>query len=195
MTLILSLSLSFQRQKADCSIVYHISALPGALIPQISDPMLGQERENVCGNLVDVRLLADKKQVKGFGLEEYGQSVQGKVSGVDQLHLRLRVVAVERCCTRRYENLIVLAPHGEGRWLILAEVRLEIGVESDIRLVIVENVQLDVFVARAVHIVVVQVVGLRRDGLRLGSSFDILKTDLMSAKKRQILGPKNSPAT
>ena len=54
-------------------------------------------------------------------------------------------------CAVGGEDLVVLAPHDQGRRLPLAEERLEFRIERDVRSVVEEEVELDVLVARAVE--------------------------------------------
>src|SRR6266481_9227936 len=79
-----------------------------------------------------------------------------EVPGVEKAEDRSRNVALECLRAGRQEERIVLAPHGEERRLVSAEIGLESRVERDVALVIAEQVQLHFIRTRARQIEVVQ---------------------------------------
>ena len=58
--------------------------------------------------------------------------LEREVTGVEELHFSVRVVALEGVCARGQEERIVLTPHGEQRRPLGTEVFLELGIERDI---------------------------------------------------------------
>src|SRR6266478_8314276 len=79
-----------------------------------------------------------------------------EVPGVEKADDRSRNVALECLRAGRQEERIVLAPHGEERWLVSAEVGLESRVERDVAFVVAKQVQLHFIRTRARQIEVVQ---------------------------------------
>jgi hypothetical protein len=73
--------------------------------------------------------------------------LERKVACVEQLHLCVPVVALERFRTARKKKRIVLAPDGQQRWLLGAEVILEFGIQRHVAGVVQEKVELDLVVA------------------------------------------------
>src|SRR5262245_40708823 len=65
-----------------------------------------------------------------------GVGLQREVSGVKKAHDCVWVVAFERLGTRREEERIVLAPHGQEPRLMTAKILLESWVQRDVALVI-----------------------------------------------------------
>ena len=63
---------------------------------------------------------------------------QGEVSGVEEVHFGVGVVALECLGARRQEERVILAPHGEQRRALCAEVLLKPGVEGDVTGVVQE---------------------------------------------------------
>jgi hypothetical protein len=82
------------------------------------------------------------------------------VPGIQKAHFRFRYVALERFRARRDEERIVLAPDREEARLVLAEIRLERGIQRHIAAVIEQQIQLDIACARPCQIVVVQRVAI-----------------------------------
>ena len=81
--------------------------------------------------------------------------LQSEVSRVNELYIGFGIVALERLCTRRDEDRIILAPDNERWGLPLAEVGLELGVQVNIGAIVVEEIKLDLVVAGTVNSVVV----------------------------------------
>ena len=109
-----------------------------------------------------------------IALQMEAGDVQSKMPSVDKLHYRLRVVTLESLCARRDEDLIVLAPNGEGRRLVLAEILVELGIVREIGLVVGQVLELNLAVSGAIHGVEVQIVCLRRDFSSVRGTFLIL---------------------
>lgn len=72
------------------------------------------------------------------------------MTGIEQFHLRLGIVPLERFCAHGHEDLVILAPDGERWGVVLAKVFLELGVQVKIFTVIVEYVQLYLSISRAI---------------------------------------------
>ncbi len=69
--------------------------------------------------------------------------LEREVTGVEELHFSVRVVALEGVCARGQEERIVLTPHGEQRRPLGTEVFLELGIERDVVRVVEEQIQLN----------------------------------------------------
>ena len=98
----------------------------------------------------------------------HGMGLKRKMAGVEEMHLGVRIVALEGLGARRQEERIVLAPHGEQRRLVLGKIGLELGIEGDVAGIVEEEIELDLIVAGAGEQRAVQRVGLRRDLGRIG---------------------------
>src|ERR1700730_788268 len=81
---------------------------------------------------------------------------QREVPGVEKADYCSRNVALECLRAGRQEERIVLAPHGEERRLVSAEIGLESRVEGDVAFIVAEQVQLHFVRAWACQIKVVQ---------------------------------------
>src|SRR5207302_4841072 len=57
---------------------------------------------------------------------------QGEVAGVVKMHFGIRDVALEGIGAGGQKERIVLAPHRQQRWRVLAEIFLELGIECHI---------------------------------------------------------------
>ena len=71
------------------------------------------------------------------------------MAGVEEPYLGVAVVALEclRACWQ--EERIILAPYGEERRLLGAEVLVEFGIEGDVIRIVEEQVELDLVAPRA----------------------------------------------
>src|SRR6267143_516290 len=72
---------------------------------------------------------------------------QCEVTGVVEMHLSVRVVALERFSARGQKERIVLAPDRQQGRLLRAEIFLEPGIERNIAGIVQEEVKLDFVVA------------------------------------------------
>ena len=109
-----------------------------------------------------------------IALQMEAGDVQSKMPSVDKLHYRLRVVTLECLSTGRDEDLVVLAPDGQGGRLVLAEELLELGVQRQVRLVVVQVAELDLVVSGPIDEIEVQIIGLRGNLSGVRCSFLIL---------------------
>src|SRR5262245_14653082 len=82
--------------------------------------------------------------------------LERKVTGIKQAHICVRYVAFECLRTSRQEERIVLAPHGQKRRLVFAEVALEFGIQRDVALVVAKQVKLHVVGARSCEIEIIE---------------------------------------
>src|SRR4029077_21202100 len=69
--------------------------------------------------------------------------LEGEVAGVEEAHVSVWNVTLERLGARRQEKRVVLAPSCEKRRLVLAKIGLEFGIQRDVALVVAEEVELD----------------------------------------------------
>src|SRR4030095_1861152 len=97
-----------------------------------------------------------------------------KVSRIEQLDTRVRVVALEGLRSGRDKERIMLAPNGEQRRLGVAEIFLKDWIEGEVRSVIEKEIELDVFIAGALQQSSVQSIGFRRDHLRISNAMRVL---------------------
>ena len=72
---------------------------------------------------------------------------QCEVAGVVEMHLSVRVVALERFRARGQKEWIVLAPYGKQRRLLGAEIFLELGIQRDVAGIVQKEVKLDLVIA------------------------------------------------
>ena len=69
--------------------------------------------------------------------------------GVEEQDLRVRIVPLEGFGPGREKERIGLAPHGECRRPVDAEVFLELGIELDVIRIVEKQIQLNVLIAGA----------------------------------------------
>src|SRR5262252_4432545 len=97
-----------------------------------------------------------------------------EVAGVKKVHLSVRDVAFERFRTRRQKERIVLAPCGQKRRLVFAQIVLEFRIERDVALVVAEEIELNLVRARARQIIVVERISVWRNQCRIGHAVRVL---------------------
>src|SRR5215472_13437484 len=97
-----------------------------------------------------------------------------EVAGVEEMHLRTGVVSLERLGTLREEERVALAPDGEQRWPLCAEVFLEFWIERDVACVVQKQVELDVVVPRPSEQCGVELVSFRRDQRLVLDAIEVL---------------------
>jgi len=84
------------------------------------------------------------------------------MAGIDKAHDGARNVALEGFGAGREEERIVLAPHGEERRFMAAEIGLEGRIERDIAFVVAEKVELNFVGARPGQIEIIERIAVRR---------------------------------
>ena len=99
---------------------------------------------------------------------------QREVPVVDKLDRRVRVIPLVRLRARGDEDRVVLTPNRKKRWLVLAEILLELGIQLYVVLVVHQQPELDLGVARTRHKVVVEMIRLGGDRRRVGRSVLVL---------------------
>ena len=97
-----------------------------------------------------------------------------EMTGLEQVDLGVRMVALERLRAGRQEERIVLAPYGEKWRPPGADVFLEFGIERDIALIVAKQIELDLVVARAGEERRIQRPAIRRQTLRRGHAVRVL---------------------
>src|SRR5687767_2781806 len=78
--------------------------------------------------------------------------LQGEMPGVEQMHFRLRVVALVSLGAGRQEERVVFAPDSQNGRLACAEELLEFRIERDVGLIVAEQVQLNVRAAGLIQV-------------------------------------------
>src|SRR5215831_5849305 len=96
------------------------------------------------------------------------------MAGVEEADDSPRNIALERLGTGRQKKRIILAPGGQKRRLMLAEIFLECRIQRDVALVVAEQIKLDFISARTSQIIIVEVLTVRRDDGRVGYAVRIL---------------------
>src|SRR5215467_8316330 len=96
------------------------------------------------------------------------------MAGVEEPHLRIVIVALERFRSAREEERIVSAPCREQRWLMDAKVLLELRVQGDIAGVVKEQIELNLIVAGPSKKGGVERIGFRGDERFICHAVDIL---------------------
>src|SRR4029450_9025527 len=81
---------------------------------------------------------------------------RGRSGGVEEAHVSVWNVTLERLCARRQEKRVVLAPSCQERRLVRAKIGLEFGIQRDVALVVAEQVELHFISARSSEIEVVE---------------------------------------
>src|SRR5215471_19957964 len=109
--------------------------------------------------------------------------LEGEVAGVEEAHVSVWNVTLERLGARRQEKRVVLAPSCQKRRLVLAKIGLEFGIEGDVALVVAEQVELHLISARSSEIEVVERVPVRRNRGRVGDAVGVLPDRGLGRKK------------
>ena len=78
------------------------------------------------------------------------------MAGVEEAHVSVWNVTLERLGARRQEKRVVLAPSCQKRRLVLAKIGLEFGIQRDVALVVAEEVELHFISARSCEIEIVE---------------------------------------
>ena len=62
-----------------------------------------------------------------------------KVTGIQQMHLAMRQILLERLCATWAKDRIILAPDGQQRRLVLPEIRMPLGIALRIGPIVLEQ--------------------------------------------------------
>src|SRR5678809_1226222 len=81
--------------------------------------------------------------------------------GIEELHLRTRIVPLERHGSGWEKERIGFAPDGERGWPVQAEVLLELGIQLDVTCIVEKQIQLNVLIAGTSQQSRVECIGLR----------------------------------
>src|SRR5579875_2887353 len=101
--------------------------------------------------------------------------LQQKVTGIDKVYLRIGVVAAKGLGSLRQEERIVVAPYGQRRRKVFAEVLVKPWVGSHIRFVVTKQVELNLIIARTVEKMLIERIALRRNQRSIGLAMRVLK--------------------
>src|ERR1700678_4144023 len=99
---------------------------------------------------------------------------QREMARVEEADLGIRDVALERLGARWQEEGVILSPHRQEAWLVLAEVVLEGGVERDVALVVAEKIQLHFVGTWTCEVEVVESDAVRRNRSFIGHAVRVL---------------------
>ena len=114
------------------------------------------------------------KEIADCGCNFRSVRFKCKVTGVEEADDGVRHVALERLCSRRQEERIVLAPRREKTRLMGTEILLKGRVQRDVALVVAKEVELHLVRARACEVEIVERVAVRRDRRRVGDTVRVL---------------------
>src|SRR5262245_34774823 len=109
--------------------------------------------------------------------------LEGEVAGVEEAHVSVWNVTLERLGARRQEKRVVLAPSCQKRRLVLAKIGLEFGIQRDVALVVAEKVELHFISARSCEIEVVERIPVWRNRGRVGDAVGVLPDRCLGRKK------------
>ena len=109
------------------------------------------------------------------GRDRIGGLFEHEMTAVEQLHRRVRIVALERVRAGRREERIVLAPHHEHRRLVRAQILLPLREPLRIGAVVVEELELNRVVAGTVEQRLIERLGIGRDPLRPAGAVRVLE--------------------
>src|SRR5579872_714155 len=104
----------------------------------------------------------------------YDVSLYRKMSGIEELHLRVRQVFSKCLCSRRNKKGIVLAPNRKQTRLQLTKIFVELRIEPQVRRVIQKEIELNVFVPRPFEQSRIQRVRFWRNNLRICDAVGVL---------------------
>src|SRR5512138_3077130 len=83
------------------------------------------------------------EEAKDLGPDLLHVCLEREVPRVEEMHFGVWIVTLESIRARRQEERIVLAPYGQQRRPLLAEVRLKLRIEPHIAGVIEKQIELD----------------------------------------------------
>src|SRR4029077_4747193 len=109
--------------------------------------------------------------------------LEGEVAGVEEAHVSVWNVTLERLGARRQEKRIVFPPSCQKRRLVLAKIGLEFGIQRDVALVVAEQVELHFISARSSEIEVVERIPVRGNGGRVGDAVGVLPDRCLGREK------------
>src|SRR6185312_6829510 len=109
--------------------------------------------------------------------------LEREMAGINEAHDCLGDVAFESFRTCRQEKWVVLAPDGEERRLMSAEVLLEGRIQGNVALVVAEQIELHLVSAGAPQIEVVQGVAVRGNRRRVGYAVGVLPDSRLGLEK------------
>src|SRR5258705_3207444 len=109
--------------------------------------------------------------------------LEGEVAGIEEAHVSVWNLTLERLGARRQEKRVVLAPSCQKRGLVLAKIGLEFGIQRDVALVVAEEVELHFISARSCEIEVVERIPVRRNRGRVGDAVGVLPDRCLGRKK------------
>src|SRR5215831_1073658 len=135
--------------------------------------------------------LTDEEIADG-GRDVIAMRFQREMAGVEELHLDLRIVPLERLGAGRKEEGVVLAPDRQDRWALGAEVLLELRVQRDVTRVVQEQIELDFVVTGPSKQRRVERIALGRDQRCVRHAVQILPLGCLGlekvAERRPVLG-------
>lgn len=109
--------------------------------------------------------------------------LQREVAGIDQVKLGCGIISQIglRACGGKY--LVACAPDDERGWSARSQKRLKLGIQRDVRPVVIEQIQLNLLVSRALkqRVVVPPRVGI--DAARIVHAVQILPLDLVQRER------------
>ena len=76
---------------------------------------------------------------------------KSKVPGIEEMDFRIWEVALVGRGAGCHEDCIILAPDDQGRRFVFAEVGLPLGIQWDVRAIVIEQVELNLRVIRSVE--------------------------------------------
>src|SRR5438552_10111143 len=76
-------------------------------------------------------------------------SLQREMTGVEEMNLRIRIIACERLRSGRQKERIILSPDRQQGWPAFAEESLKLRIKRDIAGVIQKQVELDFVISRS----------------------------------------------
>jgi hypothetical protein len=123
-------------------------------------------------------------------------ALEGEMSGIDEMHLAVRIIALKGFDAGRQEERIVLALDREKRGPSDADEFLETWIKHDIAGVIQEQIQLDLVVAEPRDQCRVEHVGLRHDQRLVRDAMDVLefgRLGLEEVSQRRAIGAGRLP--
>src|SRR5260221_7690383 len=109
--------------------------------------------------------------------------LERKVTGIQQMHLAVWQIVLERLCTAGSKDRIILAPHSQQRRLVLPEVLMPLRIERRIGAIVLEKGQLDLSIAWTIQSQLIKRPGIGTDLVFLAHPMGILPDCFLSCEQ------------
>src|SRR5262245_3688119 len=127
--------------------------------------------------------LGARQEIADYRSDLVRVRLEGEVAGVEEAHVSVWNVTLERLGALRQEKRIVFAPGCQKRRLVLAKIELEFGIQRDVALVVTEEVELHFICTGTSQIEIVEILTIRRHRRLIENAMRILPARCIRSKE------------